>query len=232
MSVKLQGGMGNQMFQIAYGLSKGCRTFDISSFDNDTLRHYEMDQWDLDIELVRDPNAEAGYFQDEKLFDKYIALGNFCRPKGTPNPACAEMAERIKYTRHSCFIGVRRADYLWPERINYHGVMPVEYYREAWRRVMMATSQYLEAFIFTDDFHWAKENIPYTIVDVNGPNEKAWDIWLMSLCKHAIIANSSFHFWGAWLQNDTGTVIAPKKWYADESVNAQCTIVPERWVKI
>jgi len=231
MAIKLQGGMGNCMFQIAYGLSKGCRTFDISSFDNDTLRHYEMDQWDLDIELVRDPNAEQGYFQDEKLFDKYIALGNFCRPAGNPNPACAEMAEVIKYTRYSCFIGVRRADYLWPERINYHGVMDYDYYFKALEHL----PEKAKFFVFTDDLEWARShftNSISTIVDVNGPNEKAWDIWLMSLCQNAIIANSSFHWWGSFLQNGSGTVIAPKRWYADETVNAQCTIVPERWVRI
>jgi hypothetical protein len=231
MSVKLQGGLGNQMFQAAYGLSKGCRTFDISSFDNDTLRHYEMDQWDLDIELVRDPNAEAGYWQDEKFFDATLVRKLFGVPKGMPNEACHKMSQRINRCHldgtDSCFIGVRRADYLWPERINYHGVMPVGYYMEAFEILPK-----VQTFVFTDDIEWARDNYLGEIVDVNGPNEKAWDIWLMSLCKHAIIANSSFHWWGAFLQNDTGTVIAPKKWYADETVNAQCSIVPERWIKL
>jgi hypothetical protein len=223
--------MGNQMFQVAYGLSKGCRTFDISSFDNDTLRHYEMDQWDLDIELVRDPNAEAGYWQDEKYFDAPLVRKIFANPKWPPSPECLRFARwKIQDAENSCFIGIRRADYLWPERINYHGVLSIDYYREAIWRMPFGT----RFFVFTDDIPWATENLcPLAkIVDVNGPNEKAWDIWLMSLCKSAIIANSTFHFWGAWLQNDTGTVITPKRWYADEKVNAECTIVPGRWIKI
>jgi hypothetical protein len=236
MSVKLQGGLGNQMFQAAYGLSKGCRTFDVSSFDNDTLRHYELDQYNLHIELVKDQEAEAGYWQDEKFFDTKLIRKLFELPKGMPNEACQKMAQRINRCHldgtDSCFIGVRRADYLWPERITYHGVMPMSYYCDALERFPVE----MKAFVFSDDIPWAKENLSYLenveLVDVNGPNEKAWDIWLMSLCKHAIVANSSFHWWGAWLQNDTGTVIAPKKWYADEAVNAQCTIVPERWVRI
>lgn len=233
MTVVLQGGQGNQLFQIAYGLSKGCRTFDISSFDVDDLRHYEMDQWNLDIELVKEPDAERGYWQDEKFFDKTLIRKLFGVPKGSPNDKCMDLADRILDAKDSCFIGVRRADYLWPERINYHGVMPIEYYREAWRRVLINSTPYCQAFVFTDDIHWAKENIPIgEIVDVNGSTEKAWDIWLMSLCKHAIIANSTFHWWGAWLQNDTGTVVAPKKWFADEKVNAECSIVPQRWLRI
>lgn len=231
MAVKLQGGLGNQMFQYAYGISKGCRTFDTSSFDVDNLRHYELDQYALPIELVKDPEAEWGYWQDEKFFDAALVRSLFSVPDGAPNYDCCQMAERIHAAKDSCFIGVRRADYLWPERINYHGVLGIDYYREAITRLSMPERTF---FIFTDDLEWAKENLGAFgfIVDVNGPNEKAWDIWLMSLCKHAIIANSTFHWWGAWLQNDTGTVVAPKKWFADESVNAQCTTVPERWVRI
>ena len=233
MSVKIQGGLGNQMFIAAYALSKGCRTFDISNYDTDNLRKYELDQYNLYVELVRDPEAEQGYFQDEKYFKVPLVRGLFSYPKSSPNAKCYEMAKRILDAKDSCFIGVRRADYLWPERINYHGVMPISYCYDAIGKLPYPPGTCIECFVFTDDIPWVKENIPVgEIVDVNGPNQKAWDIWVMSLCKHAIIANSSFHWWGAWLQNDTGTVIAPKRWYADEKVNAECTIVPERWVRI
>ncbi len=230
MAVRLSGGLGNQIFQCAYGLSKGCRTFDISNYDTDKLRKYELDQYDLDVELVRDPNAEAGYWQDEKFFDAPLVRKLFGVPKGSPNDKCMDIANRILDAKDSCFIGVRRADYLWPERINYHGVMPRDYYYEAQGHIVKEARY----FVFTDDIRWCTDNLCArdTIVDVNGPNEKAWDIWLMSLCQNAIIANSTFHFWGAWLQNDTGTVVAPKKWFADEKVNAECTILPDRWVKI
>ena len=95
------------MFQIAYGLSKGCRTFDISSFDNDTLRHYELDQYDLPIELVKEPDAEHGYFQDERMFDASLVRKLFARPKGEPNPKCAEMAQ--ENPRRQGFLLHRRA---------------------------------------------------------------------------------------------------------------------------
>jgi hypothetical protein len=140
---------------------------------------------------------------------------------------------KIKDSKSSCFVGVRRADYLWPERINYHGVLPKDYYPLA--NFALPIDLDREYFVFTDDIPWARENLPsfMNIVDVNGPDEKAWDIWLMSLCTHAIIANSTFHWWGAWLGADKhGTVVAPKTWFVDEKVNAECHIVPDRWVKI
>ena len=229
-SIKIQGGLGNAMFIAAYALSKGCRTFDISNYDTDKLRRYELDQYDLDVELVRDPNAEQGYFQDEKYFDKELVYNLFRLPKGQPNDECLKMANRIQSAKDSCLIGVRRADYLWPERINYHGVLGWDYYKEAIKRLKCIP----QMFVFTDDIPWARQTMPFQIVDVNGPNDKAWDIWLMSLCRHAICANSTFHWWGAWLGADRngGTVVAPKKWFANEQVNAECSLVPERWIRV
>lgn len=247
----------------AFGFSvakkRGEKIFlDRTGYQNETLRHYELDQYNLDHFLggpccpghtkvykekspafdpevyKTDCNVFEGYWQNEEYFDKKLVSSLFGVPRGTPNEKCMEVGNRILDAKDSCFIGVRRADYLWPERINYHGVMSADYYCLA--NLQLPVNLDREYFIFTDDIPWAKENLPkfMSIVDVNGPNEKAWDIWLMSLCKHAIIANSSFHWWGCFLGADVngGTIIAPKKWYADEKVNAECSIVPERWVRI
>jgi len=55
----------------------------------------------------------------------------------------------------------------------------------------------------------------------------------MSLCKHNIIANSSFSWWGAWLnQNKEKIIIAPDRWFVDEEMNDKCKIVPSEWIKI
>jgi hypothetical protein len=248
MVVSLSGGLGNQMFQYAFGRSLSIARheevlYDRSSYANDKLRHYELNCFNLDMKfawpcepfycernlLYHDvPRAGSykGYWQTEKYFNRDTVLREFSVFRGTPNKACEEMAFRIMTSEHSCFIGVRRADYLWPERINYHGVLPLEYYLQA----LGLVPREARYFVFTDDIPWARDNFDTTIVDVNGPDEKHWDIWLMSLCKHAIIANSTFHWWGAFLGPDmTGKVVAPKHWFANGTPNE---IVPERWTKI
>jgi hypothetical protein len=84
-----------------------------------------------------------------------------------------------------------------------------------------------KVYIFSDDPEWCREHFPYEVVTVNGEDEKHWDIWLMSMCKYAIIANSSFHWWGAWLSGHD-RVIAPRNWLASQDYD----IVPERWMTL
>ncbi|MDD4992422.1 MAG: alpha-1,2-fucosyltransferase [Paludibacter sp.] len=93
-------------------------------------------------------------------------------------------------------------------------------------------------FIFTDDPQWVKSELklqmPHKLVEGN-ENEKSYiDILLMSHCKHNIIANSSFSWWGAWLNNNpTKIVIAPKKWYASvERDKYSACITPNEWIRL
>ena len=96
----------------------------------------------------------------------------------------------------------------------------------------MMKSKYLNLsfFVFSDDISWTKENLIIEnalYIDNNTiPHE---DMYLMSLCKHNIIANSSFSWWGAWLNNNNyKTVIAPKKWFLDKENEVAC----ENWIKL
>ena len=91
-------------------------------------------------------------------------------------------------------------------------------------------------YIFSDDQNWSRKNIKSkhicTYIDHNQGKESHEDIRLMSQCKHNIIANSSFSWWGAWLnQNSKKIVIAPNQWFMDKSVN-QKDIIPKSWIKI
>jgi hypothetical protein len=90
-------------------------------------------------------------------------------------------------------------------------------------------------FIFGDDPEWARTNLklpyPNTLVDHNQADKNYEDLRLMSQCRHNIVANSSFSWWGAWLNpNEDKIVLAPKRWLAKAEANCP-DIIPARWVK-
>lgn len=225
MIVHLQGGLGNQMFQYAYGRAQTIESGEPLYFDLSLLasgqppRKLGLDAY-VPVEVAPDGMKGErlnGYWQNERYFHPSIRR-EFAKPLGQPSKEVMALAGRIFGTWNATFIGVRRADYLWPERLAFHGVMPADYYQMA--VAMLPRSKF---FVFTDDVEWAKANVPGEVVSSGEPH---WDIWLMSLCQNAIIANSTFHWWGAYLGPDRrGTVIAPKNWFVQESSD----IAPERW---
>ena len=91
-------------------------------------------------------------------------------------------------------------------------------------------------FVFSDDIEWVKENlnITFPVVYLSGiKNIKSYEeLVLMSKCKHNIIANSSFSWWGAWLNtNQKKIVIAPKRWFNDVKLDTT-DLIPENWIRI
>jgi hypothetical protein len=101
----------------------------------------------------------------------------------------------------------------------------------------IASTQNLKFFVFSDDKDFAtqlinKINYPAKLIDSNNGMDSYKDMYLMSQCKHNIIANSSFSWWGAWLNNNPNKiVIAPKKWFGSGSEDNYKDIVPETWIK-
>ena len=94
----------------------------------------------------------------------------------------------------------------------------------------------LELFVFSDDIEWAKENFkshfPVEFMSQNDDAHNYLDLILMSHCKHQIIANSTFSWWGAWL-NPNKIVIAPKMWFINPEMNAQTRyLIPKNWLRI
>ena len=91
-------------------------------------------------------------------------------------------------------------------------------------------------FIFTDDPSWVTKNFTlnysFKIVDINHGDESFFDMYLMSLCKSNIIANSSFGWWGAWLNNSKDKVVyAPKNWFKDKKIKTD-DLIPKSWILI
>jgi len=111
--------------------------------------------------------------------------------------------------------------------------LDIEYYLDAMALVNERVSD-PHYFIFSDDIEWARENIKESrtmFIDWNtGPNSFV-DMQLMSLCRHNIIANSSFSWWSAWLnRNPSKLVIAPGQWMPGMKDDGD--VLPETWIRV
>jgi hypothetical protein len=178
-----------------------------------------------------------GYFQTEKYFSnsRDIILKQFVL-KEEISEYSKDVKKQIANAKVSVSLHIRRGDYLNSVNANIHGVCDLDYYKKA---VSVLNTKLDEAnyFIFSDDIAWVKEHLKLDngfYIDSKEKRIPHEDIYLMSLCDHNIIANSSFSWWGAWLnQNNEKLVIAPNRWFADEKmeINAK-NIVSENWEKI
>ena len=115
------------------------------------------------------------------------------------------------------------------------GVVSDDYYESAIDYMNQHNSDMI-LFIFSDDINWVRTNVEFNnkvvFVDINGDDQNYLDMYLLSLCKHQIIANSSFSWWAAWLNlNESKIVISPENWYIDKKKNMNDTI-PTSWLKI
>ncbi len=113
----------------------------------------------------------------------------------------------------------------------------MKYYRQA-AEIMAEKHGPPHLFIFSDDHAWMRENVhlpyPTTFVGHNGADKNYEDLRLMSLCRHHIIANSSFSWWGAWLNpREDKTVIAPARWFNNVKASVDThDVVPHAWVRL
>lgn len=132
---------------------------------------------------------------------------------------------------HSVSVHVRRGDYLNHSEV-FGDICTVEYYQNA---IAYLEEKYdnLFFFFFSDDSEWVKKVFLMKnsiVVDFNTDAASWQDMCLMSMCKHNVIANSTFSWWGAWLnKNSVKTVIAPKKWFRN---NHAVNITPDSWILI
>jgi hypothetical protein len=131
---------------------------------------------------------------------------------------------------------VRRGDYVSiPSNLNFHGVLDVEYYNKAIELIKQKT-KIDKVFVFSDDIEWCKQNFTnhelFNFVDFTHKVPAYQELYLMSQCSHHIIANSSFSWWAAWLNNKPNKiVVAPKVWFADKSIDTS-DIVPKQWIRL
>lgn len=177
----------------------------------------------------------TGYFQSEKYFSAIRdSLLVAFKPKKVSKEAKA-MAEIINKEKNSVSLHVRRGDYVSnPDANKYHGTKGLDYYIAALARVNKSQKD-STVFVFSDDIAWCKKNLKLKakkVVWVDGKNSPIEDIYLMSLCKSNIIANSTFSWWGAWLNsNPKKIVVAPKVWFSDSNIDTS-DLIPADWTRL
>ena len=258
ITVKLLGGMGNQLFQLAFSMAlelRGYKTqLNRDSLVEGTHREYSLEHFgyfpmgapqgpNISEKSLRfneaylnppDPCTMYGYWQSEKYFKDIEGKVRHILDSQGPrfsshysSSAVLQAWEKI-YNSDSIALHVRRQDYLTLQ--HFHGMPSLDYYRRGVEDIRSRRYN-TSVFVFSDDQQWCRENFSKDYYIVTG-TDKYEDLRLMSSCNHAVIANSSFSWWGAWLQQKLGgIIIAPERWFVDPAVD-DADIVPDRWTKI
>jgi len=151
------------------------------------------------------------------------------------NGSVKELAGKVKQT-DSVSVHVRRGDFITNEEAKaFHGSTNLDFYKTAAKRI----ASKLKApvfYVISDDIRWCQKNLElggFSTVFVTNTRSAYEDMHLMSLCQHNIIANSSFSWLGAWLNNnDSKIVIAPRAWFQDKKSNSEIEIIPKEWIRI
>lgn len=292
ITVRLIGGLGNQMFQYAAARALALRTgaglrLDVSGFETYGLRRFELGAYPIAATLADlaelalvvatpqprslpqrilarltgtkapgnpthyrephffyDPQLASqslplfmeGYWQSERYFaDAAPILREELTPSEPLDRANAATAAEINAVT-AVSLHVRRGDYVTNAQTNaYHGVCSLEYYRAAIEHIRAQVGA-PHLFVFSDDSEWTRANLvsdlPTTYVTANPPDRGFRDLQLMNLCQHHIIANSSFSWWGAWLNgNPDKIVIAPRGWFSAGN-NDTRDLLPKAWVRL
>jgi hypothetical protein len=249
------GGLGNYLFQIATTYSKSIddnlnfiidqnditivhsnpnsyknNIFRKLNFETLNERYSQYNEPSFNYNVITKFNTNTklvGYFQSEKYFvnnrDKVLDI--FSIDEITDNLLKTKYKSLLN--DNTCSLHVRRGDYI--ELNQFHATQPIEYYEESVKLI----GEDFHYLIFSDDISWCKENLTFiknkTFIEGNNDYQ---DLYLMSMCKKNIIANSSFSWWGAWLnKNENKKVIAPKLWFGEKNKHLNSSdIYCKNWI--
>lgn len=167
------------------------------------------------FERCRNDILDAFSFSEEKLSDKSKKIS-------------LKMQECNSVALH-----IRRGDYLKPHFVAGFGACcNLDYYRRAIEYIYNHVDN-PHFFLFSDDPDWVKNNLKIdgaVVIDFNVNTDSWQDLYLMTQCRHNVIANSSFSWWGAWLgTQEDKIIIAPKRWWATLEHD---DIIPDDWIRI
>lgn len=227
VTIKTMGGLGNILFQIAAGYSYAKRTNrdfllldslhtassheHMSSFYNNLFQNISRNLQPLSstVNIYKEPSFQyskipridgnvllEGYYQSEKYFHD-------CQQELHELFDMPQNSQSVK----TCSIHIRRGDYL--QHTNFHPILDMDYYKKAID--IINADKYI---IVSDDIDWCFEHFKGSQFDFSNHASAYQDLILMSTCADNIIANSSFSWWGAWLnRNINKRVVAPAKWF-------------------
>lgn len=189
--------------------------------------------FDPAIVAIDGPAWITGYFQTERYFaDHAETIRAELTPATVPDAQNARWLAEIAEDPCAVSLHVRRGDYVRnPRFAARHGSCTPDYYARALDHVAGRMGAEPVIYAFSDDPDWVRENLrlPARIIVV-GHNDAARnvdDLRLMSACRHHIIANSSFSWWGAWLNPAPDKIVAaPARWYADPAM-----VNPDIWAE-
>ena len=217
-------------------------------FGRRTFDYYEPEDGNFDPKVLEMTKAYLnGYFQSEKYFGDGAAVKALKDELTKDRESILTSTDYVSKIYHeiknseSVSLHIRRGDYLTPGIIEtYGGICTDEYYAKA---ISMIREKFSEArlFVFSNDIEWCKEKFSddknITFVNTLGINiaseenteckksdkttsgyRDLAELYLMSACKHHILANSSFSWWGAWLSDHEGMTIAPSKWLNNKNM--------------
>ncbi len=227
---RLAGGLGNYLFQIAAGytlakrnndnfavdFSKATRVHkDVNTYRNNILRKIKDDSFKCEYDYIEpkfsydeisyNKNLELrGYFQSEKYLDRELILDLYSIDEKSYN----YISDKYFPVDKVVSLHVRRGDYL--DKIDRHPPTKLSYCKDA---ISHFGSNY-NFYVMSDDIKWCKDNLKGDNIRFIEDEPDYIDLWLMSLCEHNIITNSSFSWWGSWLNRyEDKIVIAPKQWF-------------------
>ena len=259
--INLKGGLGNQMFQYAYGraleLSGKKILFNTSFFNGtkakiDTARDYKLNNFNIETKtnfsdeshpifsfidkvLSKLHLKKYDYWQNERFFKTIESnIRSEFKLKKPLDNKFDNIVKQIENTP-SVALHVRRGDYVNDKKTQIiHDVCGLEYYSKS-IDIMRGQINNPVFFVFSDDIDWVSKNleVPYPSFWVSNLEGKDYEeLILMSKCKHNIIANSSFSWWGAWLNsNPDKIVVAPKQWLVNRTSN-EVDVLPKTWIQI
>ena len=256
ISCKLMGGLGNQMFQAAHAYCQGLKhnrpVFILShswtplqgkgteNYTKNIFKNFqfgtshdgfkEMVEGPWEYSLVKpfdEQTVFTGYFQSSKNF---LGYDNEVRELFSPTTdVIADFFHKYPQLNDSntVSIHIRRGDYLMNPHI--HPSVGLSYIQKA----LDLVQDYTTIFVFSEDKNWVKENLNFANMIIVEEDEDYKEIWLMSLCKNNIICNSTFSWWGSFLnRNENKKVIAPSIWFGTGGPSNFSDIYESNWIII